>query len=252
VTDGVLYVALGPRYLEAARCSARSVRSVTPGVPVAIAIATGEPLPTGFDAVVSLAEADGYRAKILGTLASPFDRTLFLDADTYAAGDVGGLFQLLDAFDVAAAHAPNRVALPLDDVPDAFPELNTGVVAFRRSAVVEGFLRGWLEEYDRLKPLRPRSQDQPAFRRALYTASDIRFTALPTEFNVRFGMAGFYNQRARILHGPGDEDDYRAVAALLNDHARSWRHRGVFIGRTLFDEHARIVGRFPKKPDRGA
>ncbi len=245
MSEGVLYVALGRRYLEAAQVSARSVRSVTPRAP--IAIATDEPSPTGFDAVVPLAESDGYRAKVLGMLASPFDKTLFLDADTYAAADVAEPFQLLDAFDLAAAHAPNRVTLPLDDVPDAFPELNTGVVAFRRNTTVERFLRAWLEEYDRLIPLQPRSRDQPAFRRTLYAATDVRFTVLPTEFNVRFGMAGFYNQRARILHGPGDEDDYRTVAALLNDRVGNWRHRGVFIRRTLFDERARIVGRFPEK-----
>jgi Nucleotide-diphospho-sugar transferase len=247
---GCLYVALGRPYLEAAQVSARSVRSVTPGIP--IAVATDEPAPTGFDAVVALADTDGYRAKVLGMLASPFDRTLFLDADTYAAADVAELFHVLDTFDLAAAQAPNRVTLPLDDVPDAFPELNTGVVAFRRNAAVKRFLHTWLEEYDRLKPLRPPSQDQPAFRRALYTATDVRLTVLPTEFNVRFGMAGFYNQRVRILHGPGDEDDYRAVAALLNGRVASWRHRGVFIGQTLFDSRARIVGRFPKKRGREA
>jgi Nucleotide-diphospho-sugar transferase len=247
MSDGVLYVACGRRYLEAAETSARSVRSVTPGI--SIAIATDEPAPTGFDAVVPLSEPDGYRAKVVGMLASPFERTLFLDADTYAAADVGELFRLLDAFDVAAAHAPNRVTLELDDVPDSFPELNTGVIAFRRTTAVERLLQAWLEEYDRLQPLHPRSEDQPAFRRALYAATDVRVAVLPTEFNVRFGMAGFYNQRARILHGPGDEDDYRAVAALLNDRVASWRHRGVFIGRTVLDERAREVGRFPKKPD---
>ncbi len=250
MADGCLYVAFGRPYLEAAQASARSVRSVTPGIP--IAIVTDEAAPTGFDEVVALADTDGYRAKVRGMLVSPFDRTLFLDADTYAAADVAELFQVLDSFDLAAAQAPNRVTLPLDDVPDAFPELNTGVVAFRQNAAVERFLHSWLEEYDRLKPLRPPSQDQAAFRRALYTATDVRLTVLPTEFNVRFGMAGFYNQRARILHGPGDEDDYRAVAALLNDRVATWRHRSVFIGRTLFDRRARIVGRFPKKRGREA
>ncbi len=245
MADGVLYVARGHRYLQAAQTSARSVRAVTPGV--SIAIVTDEPGATGFDTVVPLAEPDGYRAKVVGMLASPFERTLFLDADTYAAADVAELFELLDAFDLAAAHAPNRVVLELDDVPDAFPELNTGVIAFRRNAAVERFLRGWLEEYDRLRLLHPRSEDQPAFRRALYAASGLRLAVLPPEFNVRFGMAGFLNQKARILHGPGDEEDYRAVAALLNDGVASWRHRGVFIGRTVLDDRARIVGRFPPK-----
>jgi hypothetical protein len=250
MTDGFLYVALGGTYLEAAQRSARSVRSVTPDA--AIAIATDERSPSGFDVIVPLSEADGYRAKILGMLASPFDRTLFLDVDTHVAAGVSELFQLLDGFDLAAAHAPNRVTLPLDEVPDSFPELNTGVVAFRRSAPVEHFLRAWLEEYDRLDPFQPRSKDQPAFRRALYAAAEVRLAVLPTEFNVRFGMAGFYNQRVRILHGPGDEGDYVAVAALLNERVASWRHRGVFIGRTLFDERARVIGRFPKKSGRAS
>ena len=250
MADGVLYVARGHRYLEAAQISARSVRAVTPGV--AIAIATDDPGATGFDEVVPLTEPDGYRAKVVGMLASPFERTLFLDADTYAAADLAELFELLDAFDLAAAHAPNRVAMELDDVPAAFPELNTGVIAFRRNAAVQRFLHGWLDEYDRLQPLRPPSEDQPAFRRAVYVASDLRLAVLPPEFNVRFGMAGFLNQRARILHGPGDEEDYRAVAAVLNDGVTSWRHRGVFIGRTFFDDRARVVGRFPPKQARGA
>ena len=51
----------------------------------------------------------------------------------------------------------------------------------------------------------------------------------------------------QALHGPGGEDDHKAVAALLNDGADSWRRRSVFIGRTVFDERARIVGRFPPK-----
>src|SRR5437899_8798315 len=98
MADGVLYVARGHRYLEARQTSARSVRAVTPGV--AIAIATDEPGATGFDEVVPLAEPDGYRAKAVGVLASPFERTLFLDADTYAAADLAEVFELLDAFDL--------------------------------------------------------------------------------------------------------------------------------------------------------
>jgi hypothetical protein len=246
MTEGFLYVALGRPYLEAAEISARSVRTVMPRS--RIAIATDQPSPAGFDTVVPLDESDGYRAKVLGMSATPFERTVFLDADTYAAADLTELFRVLDAFDLAVAHAPHRVALPLDDVPESFPELNTGVIAFERTGAVEQFLRAWLEEYDRLLPLQPRSKDQPAFRRALYTAADLRFTVLPPEFNVRFRIGGFQNQRARLLHGRSGEDDYRAIAALLNDGAGSWRHRAVFVGRTLFDRRGRVVGRFPEKP----
>jgi hypothetical protein len=244
--DGVLYVAQGRRYLEAAVASARSVRVAMPAV--GIGIATNEPAPDGFDETIPLTEPDGYRAKILGMIASPFDRTLFLDVDTFVAADVSELFRVLDVFDVAAAHSPLRVTLPLEDVPDAFPELNTGVIAFRRKERVGRLLQTWLDEYGRLAPLKPRSKDQLSFRRALYSATDVRLAVLPTEFNLRFWKAGYYNQLVRILHGWGDPDTHRAVAAALNEPVTSHRYRGFFNGYAVLDKHGAVAGRFPKKP----
>src|SRR5206468_5798153 len=100
-----------------------------------------------------------------------------------------------------------------EDVPDAFPELNTGVIAFRRSEAVSRLLQTWLKEYDRLAPQKPPSKDQPSFRRAVYQATDVRLAVLPPEFNLRFWMAGFHNQPVRILHGWGSAKTYREVAA---------------------------------------
>ena len=248
MADGVLYVARGERYVEAAVESARSVRTAMPAA--RIAIATDGPAPHGFDETIPLTEADGHRAKILGMIASPFRRTLFLDVDTHVALDVSELFRILDAFDVAAAHAPLRVTSPLDDVPETFPELNTGVIAFRRNESVERLLRTWLEEYGRLAHLNPVSKDQLAFRRAAYAATDVRLAVLPPEFNLRFWKAGYYNQRVRILHGWGDPDTYRTVAAALNDRVKSHRHRGFFTGDAVLDRHGAVAVRFPKKPKR--
>jgi hypothetical protein len=243
--DGVLYVARGDGYLEAAVESAMSVRAVTPAL--ALAIATDGPAPAIFDTAIPLTERDGYRAKVVAMMESPFDRTLYLDVDTFAAEDVSELFRLLDGFDMALAHAPNRVTLALDDVPDAFPEFNTGVIAFRRTAGVERLLAAWLEEFDRLAPLNAPTKDQSAFRRVAYSAKDVRLAVLPPEFNTRFNMAGFVNQKVRILHGWAEPTSYRAVAGLLNDRVAGWRHRAVFIGRTLLDEHGEAVGTFPKR-----
>jgi hypothetical protein len=246
MADGILYVALGERYVEAAVESARSVRAVMPDV--RITIATGAPAPDGFDETIPLSEPDGYRAKILGMLASPFDRTLFLDVDTYVAADVSELFSLLDAFDIAAAHAPVRATLPLDGVPDSFPELNTGVLAFRRQGSVERLLLAWLDEYGRLLHLKPPSKDQLSFRRVMYSATDVRLAVLPPEFNLRFRKAGYYNQRVRIVHGWGDPDTHRAVAAALNEPVRSRRYRGLFTGHALLDRRGAVAARFPKRP----
>ena len=165
MVEGVFYVARGDKYLKAAVGSARFVRRVCPGI--AIAIASDGPVPAGFDQAVAIDEPDGFRAKIVGMLASPFERTLFLDGDTYVVGDLSEVFRILDAFDIAAAHDPNRAALPLDDVPDSFAELNTGVIAYRRNDRVERLLHAWLDEYDLLLPQKAASRDQPSFRRAL-------------------------------------------------------------------------------------
>jgi hypothetical protein len=246
--DGVLYVARGARYLEAAAESARSVRAVTPGL--RIALATDEPAPPEFDDTISLTETDSFRAKILGMIASPFERTLALDVDTYAVGDVSEILHVLDRFDLAAAHAPHRVARPMDDIPDAFPELNTGVVAFRRNEPIERLLQAWLDEYDRLAETNPKSKDQPSFRRAVYAATDVRLAVLPPEFNLRFWMAGFQNQLVRILHGWGDAGTYEEVAALLNDPVADRRHNAVFVNRALIDRRANVIARFPKRPKR--
>jgi hypothetical protein len=248
MSDGVLYVARGDRYLEAAVQSAQSARRVTPGV--RIAIATDGPAPGGFDEAIRIDEPDAYRAKIVAMIASPFDRTLLIDVDTYAAADVSEAFRILDAFDIAAAHDPNRASLPLDDVPGSFPELNTGVIAYRRTEPVERLLHAWLDEYDRLAPLGPTSYDQPSFRRTVYKATDVRLAVLPSEFNLRFWKAGYYNQPVRILHGWGSTDTYEKVAALLNEHVTSRRHRAVVIGYALVDKQAEVVGRFPEKPER--
>jgi hypothetical protein len=244
MVEGVLYIARGGKYLEAALESARSVRQVTPGVP--IAIATDGPAPAGFDEAIPIDEPDGYRAKIVGMIASPFERTLMLDVDTYAAADLSEVFRVLDAFDVAAAHAPKRVSLrvslPLDDVPDSFPELNTGVVAFRKNERVRQLLQGWLEEYDRLAWL-----DQPPFRRVLYKATNVRLAVLPPEFNLRFWKTGYYNQHVRILHGWAGRETYERVAAVLNEPATIRRYRGVFTDGALLDKQAEVVDRFPEK-----
>jgi hypothetical protein len=245
MADGVLYIARGEAYVGAAVESARAVRAVSPELP--IALATDGVAPAEFDEAIALEEHDVKRAKIVGMMASPFDRTLYLDVDTYAVSDVSEVFALLDVFDLAVAHAPFRVPFPDDAVPDSFPEHNTGVVAFRGGENLDRLLRTWLREYDsggtRLK-------DQPSFRRALYSATDVRLAVLPPEFNLRFWIGGFYNHPVRILHGSGDAGIYQEVAALLNGRVKNWRYRGVFIGSTLFSKRAEVVGQFPRLPKR--
>lgn len=60
----------------------------------------------------------------------PDDRNLYLDVDTYVCGEVDELFELLDSFDIGATYGL-RPQSEETNIPDSFPELNTGVLVYR-------------------------------------------------------------------------------------------------------------------------
>jgi len=245
---GILYNVVGSWdvYLKAAVRSAQSVKAAMPDTPIAV---VGDRVIDGpFDHHISVSEADGYRAKILGARLTPFDQTVMLDVDTYVLADLAELFELLAVFDMALAHAPIRISTPLDDVPKAFPEFNTGVIVYRRSPLVDAVLDDWLKEYDGLAGLDTPTWDQPSFRRVAYRTEALRIATLTPEFNQRFKMAGYLNQPVRILHGWPDtrprDFDYRKVADALETPLSGVDHWAVFSGRRVFDRSGRQVATF--------
>jgi hypothetical protein len=138
---------------------------------------------------------------------APGEDILFLDSDTRICGPLGEIFDLLETFDLAAAHAPVRLDRRqppslADRVPAAFPELNTGVMAFRRTPAVMRLLERWRRLH--LHVLRSITRgtvgDQSTFRVALYE-SDLRFAVLPPEYNCRFTFPTYVHGPVRILHG---------------------------------------------------
>jgi hypothetical protein len=209
-----------------------------PGIPIAVAGG-----PVGSTQHLELSEADGYRAKIIALQESPFDTTVLLDADTYVLRDLSEIFELLERFDMCAAHAPNRVTVTIPGVSRAFPEFNTGVIGLRRNERTDQLLTDWLRLYDEMLPDQPPSSDQPAFRRAVYAAADLRFTVLPPEFNQRFAMAGLSSRPPRILHGWADRARYERIARALTtrEDTDDWR---VFAGLLVFDRDGRRVGNY--------
>lgn len=249
---GALYVVAGAAwsdgdvYVDAATRSALSLRRVMPNLP--IALFADRTVDGPFDRVIRCNERDGYRAKIVAAKASPFERTLLLDVDTYVLADLADLFRLLDQFDMALAHAPVRVSTPLADVPSAFPEFNTGVIAFRNSNVVRTLLDGWLREYDHLIVDDPPTRDQPSFRRIAYRTPALRIATLTPEYNQRFKMAGYFNQPVRLLHGWPDawagEADYLATAEAMTKPSATVDRLAVFAGRRVYDRTGRQVAKF--------
>lgn len=180
---GVLYVARGAGYLDLAMASAESLRRYAPDLP--IDLFTDQPAPCGpFDRVRPIPDS-GTRDKIACMAETRFARTLFLDCDTLVLNPLGDLFELLERFDLAVCHDVRRTG-PLIrqgwrvQTPYAFPQMNTGVMLYRRSPAMLAFLADWAAAYAEAGI----GRDQPTFRDLLWM-SDLRFYVLPEEFNLR-------------------------------------------------------------------
>ncbi|WP_272010745.1 putative nucleotide-diphospho-sugar transferase [Roseovarius sp. ZX-A-9] len=185
---GVVFVATGARYIACAEAAARSVRRHMPDVPIALFTDAGQlglSLSGVFDPVIEL-ESVHHRSKVDCLMNSPFERTLFLDADIRVLEDVGELFDLLDRFDVAMAHAHARNrdatrAVWKYALPDSFPQFNTGVIAVRRNPQTQALLKNWSDSYKKAGF----RKDQVTLRELLW-ASDLRLATLPPEYNIRY------------------------------------------------------------------
>ncbi len=211
---GVIYVATGPDYRALAEASARSLRAVEPGL--AVDLFTDDPAaaaPGLFNAVHRI-ETPHSRSKLDCMAATRFERTLFLDADTLVVNPLADLFDILDRFELALAHDVRRATALIREgatevTPYAFPQLNSGVVLYRRSEVMLGFLAKWARRYAEAGG----GRDQPILKDLLWS-SDIRFYVLPPEFNLR---------RVTLLDAwePGD-----AVPTILHSHRLMDHMRG--------------------------
>src|SRR5882757_8776162 len=97
---GIIYVATGGRFVAEARQSALSARRHMPDLP--ILLYTDQPEIGGgapFDLVRKLEHPRHFFVdKVAPLAASPFEKTLFLDTDTFVCDPVYDLFAVLDRF----------------------------------------------------------------------------------------------------------------------------------------------------------
>ncbi len=182
---GVIYVATGPDYRALAEASARSLKAVESALPVDLFTdAPEEAAPGLFDRVHGIAKPHP-RSKLDCMGQTRFERTLFLDADTLVLAPLGDLFDVLDRFDLALAHDMRRATDLIREsagapTPYAFPQLNSGVMLYRRSPGMLSFLAEWARRFAESGG----SRDQPVLKAMLWE-SELRFWVLPPEFNLR-------------------------------------------------------------------
>jgi hypothetical protein len=237
---GVVYSCSGDAYLEEALRSARSSLRHN-RLPHVLFTTSDAPAEEGLQIVRFEPSENPYVDKIANMRRSPFERTIYLDTDTYVVEEIIDVLALLDRFDVAAAFAPGYRGLADPQVPRAFYELNTGVLAWRASMRVAAFMRSWQETYlawlgdepfagagrasaQRVARGREtgRSQsiggaaDQPAFRRCAWQ-HEVSLLVLGPEYNLRLGEPTAIVDRVRVIHGRPGRRSFEELAQEINE-----------------------------------
>lgn len=211
---GFVYVATGDGYLAEARRSAESVRHHHPQLPICLVTDQEHAAGGPFTEIRRPRGPVGHQPidKLLA-IEAPYERCIFLDTDTFVLDDLSPVFEVLERFDLAAHQDVNRGwNYTLPDVPLAFSEFNTGVIAFRNAPAVQDFFRAWRGEYEQLHREFGFVNDQPAFRRTLFHSA-LRVAPLPSEFHFlgNFPNAALWN--VRLIHARGD---YARIAREAN------------------------------------
>jgi len=190
--NGIMYCSYGLEHVNNTIKSARSAKKHCPDLPVCIftnAEGSDQIKQKGATKLfehIFVKEKMHRRSKLDYFNECPFDRTLFLDGDTTIKADIREMFQLLDAFDIALAHAHARnrkktTKIWRIELPDSFPQFNSGVFLFKKTPEVRAFFEDWRKSYHEAGI----RKDQVTLRECLWK-SGLRIATLPPEYNLRY------------------------------------------------------------------
>ena len=200
-SKGIIYTAVGDKkYLEFAEKSAKSVKKHTSDLK--FCVCTDLEVDTDFWDEVVFLDKQAYSSdqrflhKINTFRMTPFEKTLFLDSDTYVMSDISDVFDLLDNFDLGFTHGHNRQKnldrmagkvqpphsrkenVTLESIPASFAPIQGGFLLYKKSKKIWS----WLEKLRELYIKKNWYDDQVSIRELLWE-TDLKFYILPVEYN---------------------------------------------------------------------
>jgi len=191
---GILYVASN-EIIQEAIISARQIRKQMDNPNITVITDELKSENDCFDKVIVEENFHSdWRVKPEKIPDSPYDRTIYLDSDTYVTEDISDMYNILNEFDIAVSREPMGITRTVDELPRAFPEFNTGIMLFENNENTRSLFDTWRKIYQD----RQERMDQPSFRKALYE-SDVAFTSLPPEYNCRWSVAGMVSDELKIF-----------------------------------------------------
>src|SRR3989344_5140172 len=190
VNRGVIYIATGDKSIKEALYSAKSLKLKSPQLEITL-YTDQEVKERGlFTEIIRIPNIFKDTTKFLGKIKilqnSPYQKTLYLDSDTYILEDITELFVLLEKFDIAMAHAKQRNYLKeispryRGGMPESYPEHNTGVILYKNNKIVKKLFEDW----ERFYINNPVPHDQPGLREALWKNA-LKIATLAPEYNLK-------------------------------------------------------------------
>lgn len=179
---GFVYAASGQGYTELALIAATSLRAVCPDAQIDLFTDCEIGLEHPFDRVIPL-KRSWFRPKFEALIRSRFDRTVYLDADTYVVSDISDIFVVLEHHEFAAApvirnnYVYNR-RIWKTKLPLSVPRYNCGVIGIQNTSRVVGLL----QQAENIMIAENLDHDQSMMRELLFK-SDLRVVTLPYEYN---------------------------------------------------------------------
>jgi hypothetical protein len=235
---GVVYVATGETYAKLAIASAQSVRNHHPSV--SITIFTDQKTSNDLEDELGIFSAvkninnptHTWDDKIYGIKNTPYDKTVYLDADTIV------IRPIIDQLDAGLDYYPLLIRGKMGfnfeweeaEYPGCIPQYNTGVIAYRSSQEIMNFLELWSE----LRNSRPDGHDQPTFREALLK-SQVPYSDIRPSFNYFSGGSQLVMNKVRILHDVQNLADHSQNSKIIKNTLDINTPAGVIRGKTVWD-----------------
>ena len=244
-SQGYVYIVKGEKFIKEAENSARSLKGADHNAHITVisdidfesdVIDTVEIREPSF-------KSDKWRQSLLYKVENlsmfPYDRTFYVDADTYFVEDCSELFSLLEYYDICMAHSPNDDEVPVIEGErlEGYYPYNTGVFLYRNSKANRRLFSRWRNIFaDNIDTY---TTDQVALMEALLT-SESKVYVLQNIYNARTPLyLGLMKKHVKVVHGR--HKDMMSVVNVINEAAenRAWDPSSK---KVLYQKGMNIVG----------
>jgi hypothetical protein len=228
---GIYYIAFGTRYVAEAVVSAMSAKQQMSDVCTAI-LSKGFVRESCFDVEETVSEAwMGFDSKVKFLAATPFDRTLYADTDTYFCRPVTELFEALERYDLLFTYEAISNRRGPEAADAVLPAPDAGLLVFRRSRAIDNLFQQWLAFSEPAREANTTARAADQLRKALLN-SDAAVCVLPSEYNCQFSFPVSVSGTVKVLHGRG-----RDLAAIERAVNRTTNTRVFHPTRWTGDKH---------------